>query len=155
MRSKIKYLAIVLAVLLMVLTGCGGMSDMPFNGDIMFHDVSMTVPEKFIRDSAQSNADLWIFEHDNYSQILLMSRDDVVEDTPEKMEEMMDFYGTIGGTSTKYEEYAHAYRAEYTKDDMACQEVMFIYGDNLYTITLRGATAEEFSKLLDSVEVGA
>lgn len=151
MRAKMKYAALVLAVLLTVLTGCGSMMSMPFNGDITFHEVSMTVPETFIRDSAVSNEDLWAFERDNYEQIILLSRADTSEDAQERIEA---FYSSIGGTATKYEQYECAYRAAYTKDDVLCQEVMFVYGENLYTITLRGAEAAEFEELLKTVTVG-
>ena len=50
------------------LTAC---SQMPFNGDIEFHDISLTIPERFIRDSTQSNDNLWVFECDNYSEYII------------------------------------------------------------------------------------
>lgn len=66
MTKKTLAFSLILLVLF-VSSGCFGIQ-MPFNADIQFHDIALTVPERFIRDSSQSKEDLWVFEHDNYSE---------------------------------------------------------------------------------------
>ena len=41
-------------------SGCSGGTKMPFNGKIEFHEISLVVPERFVRDSTQSTEDLWL-----------------------------------------------------------------------------------------------
>ena len=62
-----KYIALLLTVVLFAgLCGCANRISMPFNGTVEFNRISLTVPTRFVRDSTQSNEDLWIFEHGNY-----------------------------------------------------------------------------------------
>ena len=63
-----KILSVILLVsVLLTLAGCSGMGRMPFTGDIEFHDIALTVPEKFIRDAAKSDQDKWIYEYNSYA----------------------------------------------------------------------------------------
>ena len=74
--KTIAYVSLLLSVLLL-LSGCFGPTyNMPFNGDIVFHDLSLTIPRDFIRDSPQSNDDLWAFEKGMYKQIIILHRTD-------------------------------------------------------------------------------
>ena len=145
--------SLVFAVLIL-LSGCIGPTyNMPFNGDVVFHDLSVTIPGDFIRDSTQSNDDLWVFEKGMYKQIIILSRNDAEEDAPEQINALMEWYESIGGTTAPIEGYENAYQAVYTKDDVMCREVVFIYADSLYAIAIRGATEEEFAALLKTVTV--
>ena len=81
MTKRIITATMILLFLLTFLSGCIGSSKMPFNGDITFHEITLTVPERFIRDSTESNDDLWVFEHDGYSEYILISRTDASSDT--------------------------------------------------------------------------
>ena len=68
------FVTILCIVLLITCAGCMfSTSDMPFNGDITFHEISMTSPTRFIRDSTQSTDALWIFERGNYSEYIILS----------------------------------------------------------------------------------
>lgn len=72
-----KYLGVLLLIACMVLlSGFTAVSDMPFNGDIVFHEIALSIPESFIRDSTQSSEDVWIFEKGFYSKYIILSRSD-------------------------------------------------------------------------------
>ena len=92
-----KYLCagLVLTVL-MLCSGCFRTYNMPFNGEIVFHDFSLTIPEDYIRDSTQSNDDLWSFEKGWYKKVIIIKRSDVSENEPEQLRELMEFYESIG-----------------------------------------------------------
>ena len=80
MVKKIRAIILIL-FMLAICAGCARVN-MPFNGDIQFHNISLTVPQRFIRDSTQSTNDLWVFEHSFYSECILISRKDVTGDIP-------------------------------------------------------------------------
>lgn len=146
---------IMLLSVLILLSGCFGPTyNMPFNGDIVFHDLSLTIPEDFIRDSTQSNDDLWAFEKGMYKQIIILHRTDASENRTEQIKELMEWYESIGGTTAPIEGHENAYQAVYAKDGVLCREVVFIYADSLYAIAMRGATEEEFSMFLNTVSAG-
>lgn len=153
MKSKRQYAVVLLLLLSVLLSGCYPSSDMPFNGEIVFHDISITIPEQFIRDSGQSNEDLWAFERGFYKQIIILRRTDAFEDSPQSIAALMEEYESIGGTSEKLAQYENAYSAQYTKDGVLCREMIFIYGDSVYCIAMRGASDEEYAALLDTVTV--
>ena len=153
MKSKVQYAVALLLLLSVLLAGCCFGSDMPFNGEIVFHDISITIPDEFIRDSQQSNEDLWAFERGFYKQLIILRRTDAFEDSPQSIESLMEQYESMGGTSQKITQYENAYSAQYTKDGVLCREVVFIYGDSVYCIAMRGASDEEYAALLDTVTV--
>ena len=153
MKLKKLVCACLLFAVLMLCTGCFRTYNMPFNGDIVFHDLSLTIPEDFIRDSSQSNDDLWAFEKGWYKQIIILQRSDASENEPEQIKELMEFYESIGGTTASIDGYENAYKAEYTKDDVLCREVVFVYYDSVYAIAMRGATEEAFSAFLSTISV--
>ena len=153
MKSKVQYAVALLLLLSVLLAGCYSGSDMPFNGEIVFHDISITIPDEFIRDSQQSNEDLWAFERGFYKQLIILRRTDAFEDSPQSIAALMEQYESMGGTSQKITQYENAYSAQYTKDGVLCREVVFIYGDSVYCIAMRGASDEEYAALLDTVTV--
>ena len=147
-------------ILLLVLTltttfcGCGISSDMPFNGEISFHKISAVIPEKFIRDSTQSSADLWIFEHGNYKEYIILSRKDIEGEATTFLQtyvEYMKEQGSISEVTTFLEK--DAVYSSYTRDEMFCQEILFAHGGSFYAIALRGGNEDEFRSLLDSVKI--
>ena len=91
MPKRLFFTAISLLLMLIILSGCIGSSKMPFNGDITFNEITLTIPERFIRDSTQSNDDLWVFEHDNYSEMILISRSEIVGDVTLSLETYIDY----------------------------------------------------------------
>lgn len=153
MKRKVQYVAALLVLVITLLAGCGNHSSMPYNGAVVFHDVSITIPEAFIRDSGQSNEDLWAFERGLYQQIIILKRTDAYEGSAESIEALMEQYESMGGASEKLDQYENVYSAQYTKDGVLCREVFFIFGDSVYCIAMRGASEEEFAALLDTVAV--
>ena len=154
MKSKTIVAFSIVFSALILLSGCMGPTyNMPFNGDIVFHDLSLTIPKDFIRDSTQSNDDLWAFEKGMYKQIIILSRKDAAEDGPERIKALMEWYESIGGTTAPIEDCENAYQAVYTKDDVLCREVVFLYNDSVYAIAMRGATEEEYVALLSTISV--
>ena len=65
----------------------------------------------------------------------------------------MQWYESIGGTTAPIDGYENAYKAEYTKDDVLCREVVFLYEDSVYAIAMRGATEEEFAAFLSTISL--
>ena len=78
--SKI-FVLILMLILLGSLWGCRTHSDMPYNDDITFHKMNVTIPQNFIRDSTQSNEDAWLFESGFYSKLIILSRNDTTGNT--------------------------------------------------------------------------
>lgn len=151
--KTIAYVSLLLSVLLL-LSGCLGPTyNMPFNGDIVFHNLSLTIPRDFIRDSTQSNDDLWAFEKGMYKQIIILHRTDALEDAPERITALMEQYNAIGGTTAPFEGFENAYQAVYTKNGVLCREVVFLYEDSVYAIAMRGATEEEFAAFLSTISL--
>ena len=149
---KKKIFVIILVLLILIVSG--GCSQMPFNGDIEFHDISLTVPERFIRDSTQSTKDLWIFEHDRYSEVILISRKDLTGEVQASLEgyveymqgngaesEIVSFLGDNGVLSTYY------------KEDVFCQEILFAYNNSFYAVALRGGTQSGFAEITDTIQI--
>ena len=140
--------------LLLVVTGCKPHTDMPFNGTVTFHELVITIPEDFIRDSTQSGEDGWVFEKGLYSQLIIITRSDINGDTQTELEE----YGTYMAQQGAYTEGGTfmgfpAVLSLYEKDDMYCQEILFAYNNSFYAVALRGGTEEEFGALLDSLSM--
>lgn len=127
---------------------------MPFNGDIEFHDLSLTIPASFIRDSTQSNDDLWLFEKGFYDQLIILSRQDLKGDADATLDDYAA-YLTQEGVSAERTTFLQndAVHSNYTKDDQFCQEILFVYNDSIYALALRGGTVEEFSDFLKTVSL--
>ena len=146
-------LTLLMTFLLFTLSGCGGpTSDMPFNGDMTFHDVSLHVDDRFVRDSTQSNEDTWIFERGYYKEYVILTHwvsdlnpDSFIPDYADDMRseggnaQIKDFLGKDAVFST------------YTKDGIFCQDVFFYHNGAYYGISLRGGTEEGFLELISTV----
>lgn len=147
---------IAVFALLGSLAGCHfqSYSDMPFNGSVSFHNVNVTIPNSFIRNSTQSNQDLWIFEKGNNRQIIILSRKDITADTDASLESYVAYMKEQGADSQRgtFMEM-DAVLSTYTKDDVFCQELLFAYNGSFCAIALRGGTNEEFQSLLNTVSV--
>ena len=152
MKKKIVSLLVLLAVL--CLYGCGMRVKMPFNGVISFHSVGMEIPEEFIRDSSASTNDVWAFEQGMYKKIIIISRRDAIEKPSASMANYGEYIEENGGS---FEETTfqgqEAVLLSYTKDEKKCEEIMFYYDGSLYAVALRGGAEDEFSRLLDTVEL--
>ena len=152
-----KAIAPILVLLLMIslmtgLSACGPRINMPFNGEIRFHDIGLTIPEKFIRDSTESTEDLWVFEKGFYSQYIVLSRQ-VADGDPAAILDNYAAYLTQEGVNARQGTFleTEAVFSDWTREDMFCQEVLFVYDGSVYAISLRGSSREDFEALLQSV----
>lgn len=146
-----KKLVSIFLVLMCVFT-LSSCSQMPFNGDIEFHDISLTIPERFIRDSMQSNDDLWIFEHDNYSEYIIISRKDVTGEVQSALSDYSE-YMKENGAESEIVSFLNdnAVLSTYYKDDVFCQEILFACNNSLYAVALRGGTQSSFEEITNTI----
>ncbi len=145
-------MATIIITLTISLCGCNGGSDtdMPFNGDVYFHDISITIPEDYIRDSTQSNDDFWIFEHGGYKKYIMLSIEPAEDKSLEKYAASMESVGA----ECEYvsNDVVDAVISRVTnKDNEYCQELYFIYKGSRYAVAARGQTDEEFMDLTDTL----
>ena len=149
-----KVLAVILLVAMVAtLAGCGSGVKMPYNGDITFHKICLTVPTRFIRDSTQSNVDTWLFERAYYTEYLLVMRKDFEGDVAESLQNYVRYMNGNGGNSEQIDfRDGKAVHTTYTKDDLFCQEILFVYGDSVYAVALRGGTTEGFQEIVDTIQ---
>lgn len=151
-----KFLAVILCTaLLLVCTGCTfSTSDMPFNGDLIFHDISLTIPTRFIRDSTQSTDALWIFERGNYSEYIILSCKAANGDTAEALPGYVEYMKENGANSRIITFMDNdAVISKYDMEGMFCQELLFIKNDSYYAVALRGGAQEGFTELTDSIQL--
>lgn len=154
MKKKVLAILVTLSVLL-IFGGCSGMiptSTMPFNGDIQFHDITLTVPTRFIRDSTQSNEDFWVFERGGYAEYVLLSKKTASTTLNEYM-----LYMQENGANSEMVTFldGDAVLSSYTKDGLYCQEILFIHNGAAYAIALRGGTEAGFKEITDTVAIPA
>ena len=155
MKRICKNLALIMMVILLgSLWGCRTHSDMPYNGDITFHKMNISIPQNFIRDSTQSNEDAWLFESGFYSKLIILSRNDITGNTNASLDNYVEYMKQQNADSQReiFKEMDAVFSV-YTKDDMFCQEMLFAYEGSFYAIALRGGTREEFQSLLDTVNI--
>lgn len=147
-----KLFAVVLVAFIVVFScGC---SDMPFNGDIEFHNIALIIPERFIRDSTQSSDDLWVFEHGNYSEYVLVSRKDAVAEVSSSLAEYTEYMKENGAESESTTFLNNdAVVSTYYLEDVFCQEVLFVYDSSFYSVALRGGDEEGFREITDTVRL--
>ncbi|MBP5262228.1 MAG: hypothetical protein J6Z43_08900 [Clostridiales bacterium] len=145
--------ALCLVTALAFLCSCGARSNMPFNGDVEFHQIQMTIPESYVRDSTQSDDNMWIFEQGRYSKYIILSCKETA-DPAASIAAYTDFLESAGGTVVDSEVAGtHAVRAAYTQDSLICYETLFSIDDSVYSIALRGGDRNEYQSILDSVTI--
>lgn len=133
----------------------GGNDSMPFNGDIEFHNITLTIPENYIRDSTQSTEDFWVFESGYYKKCILLTRNDanraaaqILEDYVELMKERETNSEIISFMNED------AVLSTYYKDGVYCQELLFVHDSSSYAVALRGGTEAEFKEITDTIQKG-
>ena len=155
-NNRTVYIPVLLLMIVMVLglAGCGNGSDMPYNGDIAFHEIHVTIPDGFIRDSTQSGEDTWIFEEGFYTKIIILNRSDITGDTAASIDGYAAYMAQQGADSrqTTFLD-KDAVLSTYTLEDTFCQEMLFAHNGSFYAVALRGGTEAEFKALLDTVEI--
>jgi len=149
------FVAILCIALLLTCAGCMfSTPDMPFNGDITFHEITMTIPTRFIRDSTQSTDALWIFEQGNYSEYIILSYKVANGDTEEALPSYVEYMEGNGANSQIISFRGNdAVISVYNMDGVFCQEILFIHQDAYYAIALRGGTEEGFAELTDTIQL--
>ena len=151
---KKKTLAVIFAVILVILSSGCSRVNMPFNGDIQFHSITLTVPQRFIRDSTQSNNDLWVFEHGNYSEYMLISRKDITGDISASLSAYADYMKENGAESSIISFLgSDAVASSYYLENVFCQELLIPYDGSFYAIALRGGTESGFQEITDSIHL--
>ena len=112
---------------------------MPFNGPITFHELALTIPDGFIRDSTQSTQDAWLFEKGFYSRLIILTRNDQNGDVDASLDSYRERMKEIGAASERTTFLDQpAVHSAYTKDNTYCQEILFIYHGSYYAVALRG-----------------
>ncbi|MBR1770973.1 MAG: DUF2905 domain-containing protein [Lachnospiraceae bacterium] len=124
---------------------------MPFNGDVTFHDFSVYVPEKYVRDSTQSNDALWVYEYQNYTSYILLHKSETADPNAD-LAAYADYITERGGSAAWGERRGvDVLDVAYTQDNKACRETVFVLNGSLYSVALRGGTEDEFTALRDSI----
>lgn len=144
----------LLATSLLLLGSCTNRSSMPFNGEITFHDVSLTIPGGYIRDSTQSSADQWIFEKGFYSQYVILVRKDLAGEAAGVLDSYAAYLTAQGVTSERTTFLdAPAVRSRQDQDGTLWQELLVAHGDSTYAIALRGGTEADFDEIIRSLKL--
>lgn len=82
-QTKIKneqgkvYIIVLIVLCIILIFGFvmkGKTSTIPFNGSVVFYDLSIEIPKDFIRDSTKSNDNQYVFEKNNYDVIIVISK---------------------------------------------------------------------------------
>ncbi len=149
------FVLLLLAATTLCLVGCRSFFNlprdggMPFNGPITFHELTLTIPNSFIRDSTQSTQDAWLFEKGFYSRMIILTRNAQSGDVEASLDSYRDRMKELGAVSerTTFLDLP-AVHSTYTKDGTYCQEILFIYHNSYYAIALRGGDEAEFRNLL-------
>ena len=150
-RSVLLLLPVLILTLLF--PGCGR-SSMPFNGEIQFHDISVVIPKDFIRDSTQSNADLWVFEKGYYTECILITRSDADENVSAQLDSYAERMKELGAESVRGTCLdTDAVLTTYTKEGQYCQEILFPCNGSIYAFALRGGTEQAFQSLLEGLRI--
>ena len=147
---------ILLVSVLLVLAGCSGMAKMPFNGDITFHDISLTLPEKYIRDAKKSDADTWIYEYNSYAEYIVIMRKDFTGDEATALADYAAYMKENKAESNIVSFLdGSAVHSSYTKNNQFCQEILFVHGDSVYAVALRGCPRADYETVTKTITLNA
>lgn len=83
---------IIIILSLVICTGCvNKYPDEPFNGEVEFGELTLTIPDDYVRDTTVQGYDEGVakrWEKDNYKSIVTISRHEKYDLTPEAMEQI-------------------------------------------------------------------
>ena len=144
--------------LLFGLTACSRQSplqpNMPFNGDVSFHDITLTVPNRFVRDSAQSTEDVWLFERGGYAEYVLIMRNDLDGEVSQVLTDYAAYMKEQGVDSSLVSFLnGEAVHSVYEKEGEYCQEIVFAHGNSTYAVALRGGTEAGFQEIVNTIQL--
>lgn len=147
---------VFLLIVLCALQPCAlaAVKDMPFNGDVCFHDICVSIPDAYIRDSTQSTADFYLFERGWFSSVIMLSREDAPDD-PEGWIEGYRVYLQSQGASSEWTEFQgmRALESQQLRGGVLWQEMYFACEGSLYAVAVNGGSEAEFAALLDTVRM--
>lgn len=157
MKKSIRIIGIAMLSLLLIgsTAGCsllGGSSDLPPT-EITFYDIKISLPYGYIIDSTQSTEYLRVYEKGFYKSLILLSIDAFEGDPAEWLDGYADYVNQNGGTAqrTTFMEHDAVYSVFTDKEGKLGREMMFIYHDYCYAVSLRGGTEQDFDDLLATV----
>jgi len=152
--NRRKWIAFWVSILLILsyMTGCSYPNNMPFNGDVTFHEISLVIPQNFVRDSTQSNDEVWVFEASFYQKYIILSYKETAED-PKTVAD--DYYAYLMEQDIFTERTTflgmEAVRFHTELQGKDAQELMFVYQGASYAISLRGGTEDEFNAIVNTI----
>lgn len=83
---------IIIIITLMVCTSCADKyPNEPFNGEVEFSELTLTIPDDYVRDTTVQGYDEGVtkrWEKDNYKSIVTISKHEKYDLTPEVMEQL-------------------------------------------------------------------
>ena len=140
--------------MVLLCTGCGLQFDMPLGGAVEFHDIAVTLPDGYVRDSTESTGDLWIFETGFYRKYVMLVRKDLTGDAAALMNSYAAYLTEQGALSVKTIFNGHeALRSSMNQGGVLWQEVYFAHGDSTYAIALRGGSEADFEAIINTVRL--
>ena len=132
-------------------------AEMPFNGDVTFHDMHVTIPKSFIRDSTQSSEDVWVFERRNYTDYIMLFRGALEMQggltTPENYCEIMQAGGAESEV-TDFQGLPCVYTVSIANNGMYATEAVVFVNDTTYALTMctkNEADMEEYETIYASL----
>jgi hypothetical protein len=159
MKKSIRIIGIAMLFLLLIggTSGCsllGGSSDMPPT-EVTFYDIKISLPYGYIIDSTQSDEYLRVYEKGFYKSLIILSIDAFEGDPAEWLDGYADYVNQSGGTAqrTTFIEYDAVYSVFTDKEGKPGREMMFIYKNYCYAVSLRGGTEQDFDDLLATVSL--
>ena len=151
MKKKLPSLILILCLLICI-TGCSRVSNMPFNGEVKFHRITLTVPYRFLRDTTQSNTNFWVFARDSYAEYVLISRKEVKKDVDTALTDYIAAMQKEGADSQRTTFLGKdAVLTKCTIDDVYCQEILFVHDNSFYAVALRGGDEAGFKEITDTI----
>lgn len=148
------FIIFMVAFICVFTCGCVNRSEMPFNGEVEFHSISVTIPEKFIRDSTQSTEDFWVFERGIYSELILISRKDIEGDVSSLLDAYVESMRKVDADSERITFLdGDAVLSTYYSEDVYCQEILFPYDNSFYAVALRGGDETAFKEITDTIKL--
>ena len=156
MKIKRILCCLLCLVLFAALAGCfKNEGSMPFNGDITFHQIQMTIPSEFIRVSTQSNDDVWLFEQGWYKKTIVVMRRQVQEDPAAFVNAYAEGLQNQGIQSevTTFSQMPAVMSSATRENGVFWQELSFILDGAFYAVALNGGTETEFQALVDTISI--
>lgn len=157
MKKHVRIICTVILSLLLIggTTGCA-LFDKPDDlppTEVTFYDIKIYLPYGYIIDSTQSDAHLRVYEKGFYKSMILLSIDAFEGDPAEWLDGYADYLNQNGGTAerTTFMENDAVYSTFTDQGGKLGREMMFVYNNYCYAVSLRGGTEQDFEDLLATI----